>query len=86
MLFYPQRWIGRSGPKDSRYITGLQGCRTLLFVILVRVGVFVKYIVHITPLPTALVELKIHIRAAIESIPQDRLAKVWEKCEYRIAI
>lgn len=78
MLGYPERWVGRSGPKDSRYITGLQGRRTLLFVILVRGGgLFVKDMVHITPLPTALVELKIHIRAAIESIPQDMLAKVW---------
>lgn len=56
MLGYPQRWIGRSGPKDSRYITTLQGHRTLLIVILVRVGVLVKDMVHITPLPTALVE------------------------------
>lgn len=42
--------------------------------------------VYIPPLPTTYVELKNTIRAAIGSITQDIVAKMWEEFEYRIDI
>lgn len=42
--------------------------------------------VCIAPLPTTYVELKNTIRAAIGSITQDIVAKMWQEFEYRIDI
>lgn len=81
----PQRWIGRTGPNDSALSHWPQRSPDLTVCDFFLWG-FVKDNVYIPPLPTTLVELKNRIRAAIESITQDMLAKVWDEFEYRLDI
>ena len=47
---------------------------------------YVKDQVYVPPLPASIPELKVRIRAAIETITSDTLQIVWNELDYRIVV
>ena len=42
--------------------------------------------VYVPPLPTSILELKVRIRNAIETITADMLETVWKKLDYHVDV
>jgi hypothetical protein len=49
-------------------------------------GGYVKDQVYIPPLPASILELKLRIRTAIETITADMLQTVWNELDYRVDV
>jgi len=49
-------------------------------------GVYVKDQVYVPPLPASILELKVRIRTAIETITADMLQTVWNELDYRVDV
>ena len=47
---------------------------------------YVKYQVHVSPLPASTPELKVRIRTATETITADILQTVWNELDYRVDV
>ena len=49
-------------------------------------GGYVKDQIYVPPLPTSILELKVRIRTAIETITADMLQTVWNELDYRVDV
>ena len=49
-------------------------------------GGYVKDQVYVPPLPASILELKVRIRTAIETITSDMLQTVWNELDYRVDV
>ena len=47
---------------------------------------YVKDLVYVPPLPASILELKVRIRTAIETITADMLQTVWNELDYRVDV
>jgi len=47
---------------------------------------YVKYQVHVPPLPASIPEMKVRIRTAIETITADMPQTVWNELNYRVDV
>jgi hypothetical protein len=47
---------------------------------------YVKDQVYVPPLPASILELKVRIRTAIETITADMLQTVWNELDYRVDV
>jgi len=47
---------------------------------------YVKDQVYVPPLPASILELKVRIRTAIETITTDMLQTVWNKLDYHVDV
>ena len=75
--------IGVSRPKHNM-LSLLYAARLQLLVFFLR-G-YVKERVYILPLPADLDELKNRITAAVKSVTEDTLRRVWEEFSYRVDV
>jgi len=81
----PGRWIGRAGDEDNVLLKwpprspDLTPCDFFLWG-------YVKGLVYVPPLPTSLEELKQRITAALETVTQDMLQRVWQELDYRLNV
>ena len=81
----PQRWIGRVGKEDLALqfwpprSPDLTPCDFFLWG-------FVKEAVYVPSLPTALDDLNNRMTAAVNSVTQDILLRVWNEFSYRLDV
>jgi hypothetical protein len=81
----PQRWIGRIGNEDLALLfwpprsPDLTHCDFFLWVL-------VKEAVYVPSLPSNLDDLKNRFRAAVSSVTQDNLFRVWDEISYRLDV
>ena len=81
----PQRWIGRTGPKDLALhywpprSPDMTPCDFFLWG-------YVKERVYVPPLPADLDELTNSTTAAVNSVTEDTLRRVWEEFSYGVDV
>ena len=81
----PQRRIGRTGPKDLALQSwpprspDMTPCDFLLWR-------YVKERVYVPPLPADLDEFTNRIKAAVNSVTEDTLRRVWDEFSYRVDV
>lgn len=81
----PERWIGRIGNEDLALhfwpprSPDLTPCDYFLWG-------YVKESVYVPPLPATLVDLKNRITAAVHSVTEDMLSRVWNEFSYRLDV
>jgi len=81
----PQRWIGHTGPKDLALNSwpprspDMTPCDFFLWG-------YVKERVYVPPLPADLDELTNRITAAVNSVTEDTLRRIWDKFIYCIDV
>jgi len=81
----PQRWIGRTGPKDLALHSwpsrspDMTPCDFFLWG-------HVKECVYVPPLPADLDELRNRITAAANSVTEDTLRCIWDEFSYRVDV
>ena len=79
----PQRWIGRTGPKDLALHSwpprspDMTPCDFFLWG-------YVR--VYVPPLPADLDGLTNRITAAVKSVTEDTLRRVWDEFSYRVDV
>ena len=77
------RWIGRTGPKDLALHSwpprtpDMTPCDFFLWG-------YVKERVYVPPLPADLDELTNRMTAAVKSVTEDTLRRVWDEFSYRV--
>lgn len=81
----PERWIGRGSAEDDLLLKwpprspDLSPCDFFLWG-------YVKGLVFVPPLPANIEELKQRITAALETVTEDMLQRVWHELEYRLDV
>ena len=81
----PQRWIGRTGPKDLTlhfWPPRSPDMRPYDFFL----WGYVKERVYVPPLPADLDELTNRITAAVKSVTEDTIRRVWDEFSYRVDV
>jgi len=68
------------------YSKWLSGFYKLVIHSTLEIGVYVKDQVYVPPLPASIPEMKVQIRAAIETITADNLQTVWNELDYRVDV
>jgi len=81
----PQRWIGRVVKEDLALQFWPPRSPDLTLCDFFLWG-FVKEAVYVLFLPTTLDDLKNHITAAVNSVTQDILLRVWNEFSYRLDV
>ena len=80
-----QRWIGRTGTTDLALhcrpprSPDMTPCDFFLWG-------YVKERVYVPPLPADLVELTNRITAAVKSMTEDTLRRIWDEFSYRVDV
>ena len=79
------RWIGRTGPKELALHSwpprspNMTTCDFFLWG-------YVKERVYVPPLPADLDELTNRITAAVKSVTEDTLRRIWDEFSYRVDV
>ena len=81
----PQRWIGRVGKEDQALQFWPPKYPDLTPGDFFLWG-FIKESVYVPPLPTTFDDLKNHITAAVNSVTQDILLRVWNEFSHRLDV
>ena len=81
----PQRWIGRTGPKDLALHSWPPRSPDMTPCDFFLQG-YVKERVYAPPLPADLVELTNRITAAVNSATESTLRRVWDEFSYRVDV
>ena len=81
----PGRWVGHAAATDNTFCTWPPQSPDLTVCDFFLWG-FVKYNVHVPPLPKTVLELRERINTAIGNVTQDMLERVWREWEYRLDI
>jgi hypothetical protein len=78
----PQRWFGRAVNGNNNFSLGHPVRRNLHHAI----SFFGDSRVYVPPLPTRIQELRDRITHALQAITADRLHRVWDESDYRVAV
>ena len=81
----PQRWIGRTGPKDLALHSRPPRSPDMTPCDFFLRG-YVKERVYVPPLPADLDELTNRITATVKSVTEDTLRWVWGEFNYRVDV
>ena len=79
------RWIGSTGPKDLEIDSwpprspDMTACDVFLWG-------YVKECVYVPPLPADLDEITNRITAAVKSVTEDTLRRIWDEFSYRVDV
>jgi len=79
------RWIGRTGPKDLALNSWLPRPPDMTPCDFFLWG-YVKERVYVPPLPADWDELRNRITAAIHSVTENTLRRVWDEFSYRVDV
>ena len=82
---FPQRWIGRRGPKELALHSYLPRSPDMTPYDFFLWG-YVKERVYVPPLPADLDELTNRITAAVKSVTEDTLRRVWDEFRHRVDV
>jgi len=81
----PQRWIERTGPKDLALHSWPPRSPDMIPCDFLLWG-YVKERVYVPPLPADLNELTNRITAAVKSVTEDILRRVWDEFSYCVDV